>query len=58
MSVYMRTSGEKTRISDEAKCVQSVSYPHKIIVRVIYSGVFEGRQVRHLPRAPRCNCNV
>ena len=27
-SVYMRTSGEKVRISDEAECVQSVSYSH------------------------------
>jgi len=30
-SVYMRTSGEKARISDEAERVlQSVSWPHKI----------------------------
>jgi len=27
-SVYMRTSDEKVRISDEAERVQSVSYPH------------------------------
>ena len=27
-SVYMRTSGEKERISDEAERVQSVSYSH------------------------------
>jgi len=27
-SVYTRTSGEKIRISDEAECVQSVSYSH------------------------------
>jgi len=27
-------------------------FSYKIIVRVIYSGVFKGRQVRHLPRAP------
>ena len=27
-SVYMRTSSEKVRISDEAERVQSVSYPH------------------------------
>jgi len=25
---------------------------YKIIVRVIYSGMFKGRQARHLPRAP------
>jgi len=31
-SVYMRTSGEKVRISDEAERVQLVSYPHKMIV--------------------------
>ena len=49
-SVYMRTSGEKVRISDEAERVQPVSYFHKIIVRIIYSGVFMGRQARHLPR--------
>jgi len=30
----MRTSGEKVRKSDEAERVQSVSYPHKIIVWV------------------------
>jgi len=27
-SFYMRTSGEKVRISDEAERVQSVSYSH------------------------------
>jgi len=27
-SVYMRTSGEKVRISDEAERVQSISYSH------------------------------
>jgi len=27
-SVYMRTSGEKIRISDGAECVQSISYSH------------------------------
>jgi len=27
-SVYMGTSGEQVRISDEAECVQSVSYSH------------------------------
>ena len=30
-SVYMRTSGEKVRISDEAERVQSVSYSHRHI---------------------------
>jgi len=35
-SVYMRTSGEKVRISDEAERVQSVSHSHKITVGVIY----------------------
>jgi len=55
---YMRTSGEKVRISDKAERVQSVSYSHISIVRVIYSGVFEGRQARHLTRAPVYNCNV
>jgi len=37
------------RISDEAEHVQSVSYFHKIIVRVICCGVFKGRQASHLP---------
>jgi len=32
----MRTSGEKVRISDEAERVQLDSYPHKIIVGVVY----------------------
>jgi len=52
-SVYMRTSGKKARISDEAECVQSLSYSH-IIVRVIYCTVvcLKGRQARHLPRDP------
>ena len=54
----MRTSGEKARILDEAEPVQSVSYSHISIVRVVYSGVFKGRQTRPLPRAPLCNCNV
>jgi len=27
-SVYMSSSGEEVRISDEAECVQSVSYSH------------------------------
>jgi len=52
----MRTSDEKVRISDDAERVQSVSYSHMIIVRVIYSGVLKGRRARHLPRAPLCNC--
>jgi len=57
-SVHMRTSGEKIRILDEAEHVQSVSYSHKMIVRLTYSGAFRGRQARHLPRTPLCNCNV
>jgi len=43
-SVYIRTLGEKVRISDEAERVQSVSYSHKVIVRVIYSGVWESKR--------------
>jgi len=35
-SVYICTSGEKVRKSDEAERVQPVSYPHKIIVGVRY----------------------
>jgi len=27
-------------------------FSYKIIVRVVYRGVFKGRQARHLPRAP------
>ena len=50
-SVYMRTSGEKVCISDEAERVQSdFIFAYKIIVRVIHSGVFKGRQSRHLSR--------
>ena len=48
--VYMRTSGKKVRISDEAERGQSVSYT--IIVRVIHRYVFKGRQARHLPPSP------
>jgi len=37
----MRTSGEKVRISDEAERVQiGFILVYKIIVRIIYSGVF------------------
>jgi len=47
----MRTSGEKVCISDEAERVQSdFIFAYKIIVRVIHSGVFKGRQSRHLSR--------
>ena len=38
-SVYMRTSGEKVRISDEAECVQSVSYSHIRSLSGLYAGV-------------------
>ena len=39
-SVYMRTSVEKVRISDEAERVQSVSYSHvRSLSRDIYSGL-------------------
>jgi len=48
----MRTSGEKVRISDEAERVRSFIFSYKTFVRVIYSGVFKGRQARHLLRAP------
>jgi len=47
-SVYMRTSGEKVRISHEAERVQAVSYSHEMILKLIYSGVFKGRKERHL----------
>jgi len=57
-SVYMRTSGEKARISDEAECVQSVSYSHIRSLSGLYTVVFKGRQARHLPRDLLCNCNV
>jgi len=43
-NVYMCISGEKVHISDGAERVQSVIFSYKIIVRVIYSGVFKGRQ--------------
>jgi len=52
-SVYMRTSGEKVRISDEAERILSVSYSHIRSLSGSYSsGVFGGRQERHLPQAP------
>ena len=38
-SVYMRTSGEKVRISDEAKRVQSVSYSHIRSLSLLYTAV-------------------
>ena len=59
-SVYMRTSGEKVRISAEAERVQSVSYSHIRSLSGLYTahGMFKGKQARYLPRAPLCNCNV
>jgi len=48
-SVYMRTSGDKVRISDEAERVQSVSYSH---IRSL-SGFIQwckARQAKHWPR--------
>ena len=46
-SVYMRTSGEKVRISDEAERVQSVSYSHIRSLPRLYTVVClrEGREV-------------
>ena len=40
-SVYMRTSGEKVRISDEAERVQSVSYSHIRSLSPLYTVVFK-----------------
>ena len=50
-SVSMRIQDKKVCISDEAERVQSVSYSHKIIVKVIYSGVRKGKRST-LPLAP------
>ena len=38
-SVYMSTSGEKVRISDEAECVQSVSCSHIRSLSLLYTVV-------------------
>jgi len=58
-SVYMRTSGEKVRISDEAERVQSVSYSDIRSLPGLYTVVcLKRRQARHLPRASLCNFNV
>ena len=39
-------------------CSIGFIFSYTIIVRVIYSGVFKGRQARQFPRAPLCNCDV
>ena len=46
-SVYMRTSGEKVRISDETERVQSISYSHIRSLSGLYTVVS-----KQLPRAP------
>jgi len=56
-SVYMRTSGEKIRILDEAERVQWVWCCHIRSLSGLCAVVcLRGRQARHLPRAPLCNC--
>jgi len=57
-SVYMRPSGEKVRIYDEAERVHLVSYSHIRSLSGFYTVVFNGRQARHLRRVPLCHCNV
>jgi len=47
---------ESTHIGWRRTCSIDFIFSYKIIVRVVFSGV--GRQVRHLPRVPFCNCNV
>jgi len=55
-SVYMRTSGEKVRISDEAERVQSVSYSH--MRSLSDSDLFKGKASEALAYGPLYNCNV
>ena len=59
-SVYMRTSGEKVLISEEAESVQSVSYSHIRSLSGLCTVVClsEGRQARHLPPVTLGNTNV
>jgi len=49
---------ESTHIRWSRTCSIGFIFSYNIIVRVTYSGVFKGRQARHLPRAPICKCNV
>ena len=41
-------------------CPSSIGFifSYKVIVIITDSGVFKGKQARHLPRAPLCNCKV
>ena len=43
---------ESTHIGWSRMCSIGFIFSYKITVRVTYSGVFKGRQARHLPRAP------
>jgi len=56
----MGTSGEKVRthIGWSRTCSIGFIFSYKIFVRVICSGVFKGRQARHLRQVPLCCCNV
>jgi len=56
-SVYMRTSGEKVPISDEAERFQSVSYSHIRSLSGLYT-VACGKASEALASGPLCNCNV
>ena len=60
-SVYMRTSGEKVRISDEAERVQSVSYSHIRSLSGLYTVVSlreDKRGTYHGPPLQLCNAVV
>jgi len=70
-SVYAHIRWESTHIRWSRTSSIGFIFSYKIIVRVIYSGVFKGRQARHSPRAPfatvwstllskgpNSNCNV
>jgi len=56
----MRTSGEKTRISDDAERVQSISHSHFRSLSGLYTVVYlrEGKRGTCLAPPPLCNCNV
>ena len=50
--LYAHIRWENTHIGWSRTCSIGFIFSYKIIVRVIYCGVFKERQARHLPRAP------
>jgi len=55
--LHAHSRWESTHIGWSRTCTIGFIFSYKIIVRVIYSDVFKGRQAKHLPR-PSLQLNV